>query len=111
MTTSDEWLRVESLDLEAQGVAHEASGKVVFIEGALPGERRAGRITRRKNAVGAGQPAALRRESAQRVRPDARTSACTPGRLRWLQDAASDAAAQVAVKQRALEDNLGTWPR
>ena len=32
------WLKVESLDLEAQGVAHNAEGKVVFIEGALPGE-------------------------------------------------------------------------
>ena len=26
-----EWLKVESLDLEAQGVAHDAEGKVVFI--------------------------------------------------------------------------------
>ena len=33
-----EWLLVESLDLDAQGVAHRADGKVVFIEGALPGE-------------------------------------------------------------------------
>ena len=38
MTAADEWLKVESLDLEAQGVAHNAEGKVVFIEGALPGE-------------------------------------------------------------------------
>ena len=38
-----DWLEVESLDLEAQGVAHrpaeEGQGKVVFIEGALPQER------------------------------------------------------------------------
>ena len=39
MTAADEWLTVESLDLEAQGVAHNAEGKVVFIDGALPGER------------------------------------------------------------------------
>ncbi len=32
-------LHVESLDLEAQGVAHRADGKVVFIEGALPFEQ------------------------------------------------------------------------
>ncbi len=31
-----DWLVVESLDLEAQGVAHRADGKVVFIKGALP---------------------------------------------------------------------------
>ena len=34
---NDEWLEVESLDLDGQGVAHRADGKVVFIEGALPG--------------------------------------------------------------------------
>ena len=44
MTATGEWLEVESLDLEAQGVAHRppegdaAVGKVVFIEGALPGD-------------------------------------------------------------------------
>ena len=27
-----EWLNVESLDIEAQGVAHRADGKVVFID-------------------------------------------------------------------------------
>ena len=31
-------LTVESLDIEAQGIAHRADGKVVFIEGALPFE-------------------------------------------------------------------------
>ena len=31
-------LQVESLDLEGQGVAHH-DGKVVFVSGALPGER------------------------------------------------------------------------
>ena len=36
MTQNTEWLTVESLDLEAQGVARSEEGKVVFIEGALP---------------------------------------------------------------------------
>ncbi len=39
MTSAEQWLTVESLDLEAQGVAHDAEGKVVFVDGALPGER------------------------------------------------------------------------
>ena len=39
MSSGLDWLEVESLDIEAQGVAHRADGKVVFIEGALPGER------------------------------------------------------------------------
>ena len=30
----DDAVTVESLDLDAQGVAHRADGKVVFIEGA-----------------------------------------------------------------------------
>jgi 23S rRNA (uracil1939-C5)-methyltransferase len=38
MTEAGEWLEVDSLDLEAQGVARNADGKVVFVEGALPGE-------------------------------------------------------------------------
>ena len=41
--------KVESLDLEAQGVAHNAEGKVVFIDGALPGEIVQASIARRKN--------------------------------------------------------------
>ena len=36
-------LTIESLDIEAQGIAHRADGKVVFIEGALPFEVRCGR--------------------------------------------------------------------
>ena len=31
-----ELLEVESLDIDAQGIAHKPDGKVVFIEGALP---------------------------------------------------------------------------
>ena len=34
----DDWLYVHSMDLNAQGVAHRDDGKVVFIDGALPGE-------------------------------------------------------------------------
>jgi len=37
MTQTTDWLKVESIELEAQGVAHNAEGKVVFIDGALPG--------------------------------------------------------------------------
>ena len=41
-------LWVESLDLDAQGVAHRADGKVVFIEGALPFERVDATVHRKK---------------------------------------------------------------
>ena len=46
----DGWLRVKSLDLEAQGVAHKPDGKVVFIDGALPFEVVSANIHRSKAA-------------------------------------------------------------
>ena len=104
--TQEEWLQVESLDLDAQGVAHRADGKVVFIEGALPFEQVQVNVHRRKNNWEQGTMSALRRESSQRVRPGCphfglHAGACGGCKMQHL-----DAAAQVAVKQRALEDNL-----
>jgi len=106
MTQPDEWLQVESLDLEAQGVAHRADGKVVFIEGALPGERVQVQVNRRKNNWEQGVMTALARESSQRVVPmcphfGLHAGACGGCKMQHLA-----AAAQVAVKQRVLEDNL-----
>ena len=69
---STEWLTVESIDLEAQGVAHNAEGKVVFIEDALPGEEVQVKVNRRKNNWEQATMTALRRESAQRVVPACR---------------------------------------
>ena len=101
-----EWLTVESLDLEAQGIAHRSDGKVVFIEGALPSERVQVQIARKKNNWEQGQMTALQRESAQRVRPGCphfglHAGACGGCKMQHLHPAA-----QVAVKQRVLEDNL-----
>ncbi len=106
MTSGYEWLEVESLDLEAQGVAHRADGKVVFIEGALPGERVQVQVSRKKNQWEQGQMTALSRESSQRVRPACphfglHAGACGGCKMQHLHPAA-----QVAVKQRVLEDNL-----
>ncbi len=101
-----EWLVVESLDLEAQGVARKADGKVVFIEGALPTERVQVNVSRKKNNWEQGPMQALARESSQRVRPACphfglHAGACGGCKMQHLH-----AAAQVAVKQRVLEDNL-----
>ena len=65
----DDWLLVQSLDLEAKGVAHKADGKVVFIEGALPGEWVSAQSHRKKNNWEAATITALHHESSQRVRP------------------------------------------
>ena len=106
MTTGFDWLQVESLDLDAQGVAHREDGKVVFIEGALPGERVQVQISRKKNQWEQGQMTALSRESSQRVHPGCphfglHAGACGGCKMQHLHPAA-----QVAVKQRVLEDNL-----
>ena len=106
MTAQHEWLKVDSIDLEAQGVARNSEGKVVFIEGALPGEEVQVQVGRRKNQWEQGTLVALRRESPLRVRPGCphfglHAGACGGCKMQHL-----DAGAQVAVKQRALEDGL-----
>ena len=103
---SNEWLSVESLDLEGQGVAHRADGKVVFIEGALPGEQVQVNVGRRKNQWEQGQATAIRRGSSQRVAPGCpnfglHREACGGCKMQHLHPAA-----QVAAKQRVMEDNL-----
>jgi 23S rRNA (uracil1939-C5)-methyltransferase len=106
MTATDEWLEVESLDLEAQGVAHNVEGKVVFIEGALPGERVQVQVHRRKNNWEQASMTAMARESAQRVRPGCPHFGLHPGACGGCKMRHLHPAAQVAVKQRVLEDNL-----
>ena len=102
MTQAIEWLKVESLDLEGQGVAHNEEGKVVFIDGALPGEEVQVTVHRRKNNWEQASMAALRRESAQRVLPQCRHfGTCGGCKLQHFH-----VGAQVATKQRALEDAL-----
>ena len=106
MTQQSEWLKVESLDIEAQGIAHNSEGKVVFIEGALPGEEVQVTVGRKKNNWEQGSLVALRRESSQRVTPGCphfglHAGACGGCKMQHLH-----VSAQVAVKQRVVEDNL-----
>lgn len=102
----DGWLRVKSVDLEAQGVAHKPDGKVVFIDGALPFEVVSARIHRTKSSFEKGTLSEIHHESSQRVRPDCphfglHEGACGGCKMQHLH-----VSAQVAVKQRVLEDNL-----
>ncbi len=99
-------LNVESLDIEAQGIAHREDGKVVFIDGALPFERVSASVYRKKSSFEKATLMAVHRESAQRVRPQCphfglHTGACGGCKMQHLH-----VGAQVAVKQRVLEDNL-----
>lgn len=100
------WLEIESLDIEAQGVARRPDGKVVFVDGALPGELVSAKVQRRKNNWEQAALVEVHRESAQRVRPRCphfglHEGACGGCKMQHLH-----VGAQVAIKQRVLEDNL-----
>ena len=97
---------IESLDIEAQGVARDADGKVLFIEGALPGEKVTVQVGRGKNNWAQASLLSIHKESSQRVRPQCphfglEQNNCGGCKMQHLHPAA-----QVAIKQRALEDNL-----
>ena len=94
-------LDIESLDLEARGIAR-LEGKVVFVEGALPGERVQATVVRRKPSYEIARTTSVLRSSSQRVSPPCpHFGVCGGCVMQHL-----DPAAQVAVKQRALEDSL-----
>ncbi|MGH8822795.1 MAG: 23S rRNA (uracil(1939)-C(5))-methyltransferase RlmD [Rhodoferax sp.] len=99
-------LLVESLDMDAQGVAHKPDGKVVFIEGALPFEMVTVNVNRKKSSFEQATVTAIHRESSQRVEPACphfglHEGACGGCKMQHLH-----AGAQVAIKQRVLEDSL-----
>lgn len=92
---------VESLDHEGQGIAH-VEGKVVFIEGALPGEIVEIEVRRRRPSYDVATTTRVISESSQRVTPRcAHFGVCGGCSMQHL-----DPRAQVAAKQRVLEDNL-----
>jgi 23S rRNA (uracil1939-C5)-methyltransferase len=94
-------LDIASLDLEANGVAHH-EGKVVFVRGALPGERVRALRVRRKPRFDVAQTVEVLRESSSRVVPRCpHFGVCGGCSMQHL-----EAGAQMAVKQRALEDQL-----
>ena len=99
-------LFVDALDLEGQGIARRDDGKVVFIEGALHGEQVTASIHRRKNQWEQGVIQQLLRPASWRVTPRCphfglHAGACGGCKMQHL-----EASAQVATKQRVLEDNL-----
>ena len=92
---------IESLDYEGRGIARR-DGKTIFIEGALTGETVTASVYRKKPSFENANVQRILRESAQRVTPQCvnfgRCGGCSLQHL--------DARAQVAAKQRVLEDNL-----
>jgi 23S rRNA (uracil1939-C5)-methyltransferase len=99
-------LVIDALDMDAQGIARRPDGKVVFVEGALPTEWVTAQVHRKKNNWEAASLVAVHRESSQRVKPGCphfglHAGACGGCKMQHLHESA-----QVAVKQRVLEDNL-----
>jgi 23S rRNA (uracil1939-C5)-methyltransferase len=92
---------IESLDHEGRGVTH-VDGKVIFIEGALPGEQVRYESHFRKPKYEFAAITELLTGSSARVKPAcAHFGVCGGCSMQHL-----DARAQTAVKQRVLEDAL-----
>ena len=93
--------------MDAQGVGRTTTedgsdGKVIFVEGALPGERVLYASFRRKAAFEQALLIRVLRESVMRTTPKCPYfSKCGGCSMQHL-----DVRAQIAVKQRVLEDNL-----
>ena len=92
---------IESLDHDGRGVTH-VDGKVVFIEGALPGEEVEYSVYRAKPSYELAQTSRIVSASSQRVTPRCRYfGTCGGCSLQHF-----DPLAQTAAKQRVLEDAL-----
>jgi 23S rRNA (uracil1939-C5)-methyltransferase len=96
---------VESLDQEGRGVAHR-DGKAVFIEGALPGERVVYARRRNKPSYETGRVVRIARASVLRVTPRCPHAGLHEGACGGCSMQHVSPAAQVAIKQRVLEDTL-----
>ena len=94
-------LDIESVDLEGQGVAR-TDGKVIFVENALPGERVLARIVKRGTRFDRAISTRIIKASSGRVSPQCSYfGVCGGCSMQHM-----DAAMQLAVKQRVLEDQL-----
>lgn len=92
---------IESLDQEGRGITH-LEGKTIFVEGALPGEWVQFSSYRKKPNYELAQVERVLRASSQRVTPRCpHFGVCGGCSMQHL-----DARAQVAAKQRVLEDAL-----
>lgn len=100
--TTPEIVSIESIDHEGRGIAHRADGKTLFIDGAITGEQVSYSSYRKKEHFELAQMTRLVKSSAMRVTPKCpHFGVCGGCSLQHL-----DTHAQVAAKQRVLEDNL-----
>jgi 23S rRNA (uracil1939-C5)-methyltransferase len=101
MTDASPTLKIESLNHEGRGVAHR-DGKAIFVDGALTGETVTYSVYRKKDAFEMAQVTRIVRESPARVKPRCpHFGVCGGCSLQHMEPSA-----QIAAKQRVLEDNL-----
>ena len=92
---------IESMDFEARGITR-LEGKTIFVEGALPGERVEYNSFRRKPSYEIAAVERVIQASSQRVEPRCpHFGECGGCAMQHVH-----VSAQVAAKQRVLEDNL-----
>lgn len=92
---------VESLDQEGRGVAH-VNGKTIFIDGALPTEKVTYQAQQIKHTFEVAKVVEVLKQSNQRVTPQCKHfGVCGGCKLQHM-----DFAAQVAAKQRLLENDF-----
>ena len=92
---------IESLDYEARGIARQ-DGKAIFVEGALPGERVEYASFRKKNNYELAHLVEVLSPSPSRVQPRCpHFGICGGCAMQHLEPSA-----QLAAKQRVLEDTL-----
>ena len=95
-------LHVESLDAEGRGVARHPDGKVVFVEGALPGEDVSFQVLKKKLSHEFARATDILSESPARIAPRCPHFGVCGGCVTQH----ADARTQMASKQRWLEENL-----
>jgi 23S rRNA (uracil1939-C5)-methyltransferase len=95
-------LAIDALDAEGRGVARNADGKVVFVEGALPGERAEVKVFQTKRKFDIGRATAILQASPGRREPRCPHFGVCGG----CATQHADERTQMAAKQRWLEDCL-----
>jgi len=97
-------LDIQSMDLDARGIAINGEGHRVVVAGALPGERVLARTAKRGASFDRAQLLAILRPASQRIAPACPYfGVCGGCNMQHLEPAA-----QVAVKQRILEELFQT---
>ena len=93
---------IDTIDQDGRGIARQADDKVLFIDGALPGETVLYQKLKQKPSYDIGKLIRVKKTSPIRVTPQCEAF----GRCGGCSFQHADVAGQVALKQRMLEEQL-----